>query len=463
LDAPEPRRVPYDDRAYFPGPADAASRSPLYRLPFQERFIAYAPLRRLAFVGNQAMVSLAAAALAQRAGATGAAPSEARSFLDSIGLCEPPLVDPATLDGEEPFAPSIVVLLLTTACNFRCGYCYASAGDPRGELMPLAAGLSAIDIASRNAQERDEPSFSLSFHGGGEPTMAWPHLCRLVEHARARPVPAKISLASNGLWTPEQRDFILANIDDVSLSCDGLPEVQDRQRPTAAGGPSSAAVFATIRDLDRWGGNYGIRLTVTETAIDSLAAGIEYLCRETGCRSFQAEPAFGHGRARAERRALLSGERFVAAFLEAHDIATRHGRELSYSGARPFALTGTFCMATQTALIVGPEGRLTACYEVFDPSVDLGEQLFFGRITQEGALAVNHARRRSFLAKIRERRALCRGCFCYYHCAGDCPAKTLTPDGKGHTGFGPRCEVNRAITQGLLLRQIHQAGGVWQG
>jgi uncharacterized protein len=151
------------------------------------------------------------------------------------------------------------------------------------------------------------------------------------------------------------------------------------------------------------------------------------------------------------------------AFLEAHDIASRHERELAYSGARPFALTGSFCMAPQAALIVGPEGRLTACYEVFDPSVDLGEQLFFGRIASDGALTVDHARRRAFLAKIHERRTLCRGCFCYYHCAGDCPAKTLTPDGQGHTLFGPRCEVNREITKGLLARLICQADGVWQG
>ena len=459
----QPRRDPYDDQVYSPRPADAARRSPLYSIPYQDHFILYSPLRRLAFAGNRAMANLAAATLAEPDGKEPAAQSEARTFLESVGLLQPPLVDPAVLDGETPFAPSIVVLLLTTSCNFRCAYCYASAGGARGGLMPLDAGLAAIDLACRNAQTRGEASYSLSIHGGGEPTLAWDHLRQLVEHARSRSLPAKISLASNGFWTQEQRDWILASIDDISLSCDGLPEVQDRQRPLASGAPTSEAVYATIRELDGHGKNYGIRLTVTEAAIDNLAPGIEHLCRETACRGFQAEPAFGHGRARAERRALLSGERFVAAFLQAHDVASRHGRELAYSGARPFALTGTFCAAPQSALIVGADGRLTACYEVFDSGVDLGEQFFFGRIAGDGTLSVDQARRRSFLSKIRERRALCRGCFCYYHCAGDCPAKTLTPDGQGHTRFGPRCEVNRAITKGLLARLICQADGVWKG
>lgn len=457
------RYDPYDDRVYFPKPADVPRRNPLYSIPYQDRFILYAPLRRLAFTGNRAMANLAAAMLAEPERLEPATRSEARSFVESVGLLSPPLVDPTVLDGESPFTPSVVVLLLTTSCNFRCAYCYASAGDSRGELMPIECGLAAIDVACRNAQQRGESSFSLSFHGGGEPTLAWEHLTSLVQHARSQPLPVHINLASNGVWTQEKRDWIVANVDDVSLSCDGLPEVQNRQRPLASGAPSSDGVYDTIQELDARGRSYGIRLTVTEAAIDSLAPGIDYLCRETACHSFQAEPAFGHGRARAERRALLSSDRFAAAFLDAYDVAHRHGRELVYSGARPLTLTGTFCSAPQTALIVGKEGRLTACYEVFDPGVDLGDQLFFGSIAGDGALTVNHARRRAFLNKIRERRALCRGCFCYYHCAGDCPAKTLTPDGQGHTLFGPRCEVNRAVMKGLLARLICEADGVWQG
>jgi uncharacterized protein len=453
----------YDDSVYLPGVAEAAHRTPLYSIPYQSRFIVYAPLRRLAFVGNEACVELAARSLREPELVPPPGGAEARGYLESIGLLDVPLVDPATLEVEPCFAPSIAVLLLTTTCNFRCEYCYASAGGERGELMPLSAGKAAIDIVCANAQRRGESRFALSFHGGGEPILAWEHLHGLVEYARSRPLAAKISLASNGYWSPKQTDWILSNVDDVSLSCDGLPEVQDRQRPLASGAPTAERVFATIRQMDRRGVSYGIRMTVTETDIESLPRGIEFLCRETSCRSFQAEAAFNHGRARSEKHAVVSGDRFVSAFLEAFDIARECDRELTYSGARPWALTGNFCTAPLNALIVGRQGRLTACYEVFDPALELGDQFFFGRIEPDGTLNVDQDRRGRLLGHVRERRALCRGCFCFWHCAGDCPAKTLTADGTGHLRFGPRCEINRAITKELLVRLIFDAGGLWQG
>jgi radical SAM protein with 4Fe4S-binding SPASM domain len=159
---------------------------------------------------------------------------------------------------------------------------------------------------------------------------------------------------------------------------------------------------------------------------------------------------------------MASGDRFVSAFLSAFDIARGFRRDLSYSGAALSVLTENFCHAPQSSIIVGTDGRLTACYEVFDPSLELGAQFFFGRIA-EGVLHIDETARRSLLNKVRQRRMLCRGCFCYWHCAGDCPAATFSPDGAGHLRFGPRCEINRGVTKGLLVRFIQEGGGVWRG
>ena len=54
-------------------------------------------------------------------------------------------------------------------------------------------------------------------------------------------------------------------------------------------------------------------------------------------------------------------------------------------------------------------------------------------------------------------------CFCFWHCAGDCPAETLTGDGTAHLRFGQHYDINRAITKELLVRLIFDAGGLWQG
>jgi hypothetical protein len=60
-------------------------------------------------VGNEACVQLAARSPCEPELAPAGA--EAREYLESIGLLDVPLMDPATLEGEPCFAPSIAILL----------------------------------------------------------------------------------------------------------------------------------------------------------------------------------------------------------------------------------------------------------------------------------------------------------------------------------------------------------------
>jgi hypothetical protein len=62
-----------------------------------------------------------------------------------------------------------------------------------------------------------------------------------------------------------------------------------------------------------------------------------------------------------------------------------------------------------------------------------------------------------------EKGKICNDCYYYWHCAGDCPSKTFTPEKEGHLSFGNRCDLNRTITARLLTRYISDAGGVWHG
>lgn len=52
-------------------------------------------------------------------------------------------------------------------------------------------------------------------------------------------------------------------------------------------------------------------------------------------------------------------------------------------------------------------------------------------------------------------------CFCRYSCAGDCYARTLRTELGGHLFHGRLCLMKCTIIQGLLLRKIAHARGVW--
>jgi uncharacterized protein len=175
------------------------------------------------------------------------------------------------------------------------------------------------------------------------------------------------------------------------------------------------------------------------------------------------EPAFAHGRARLDRVALRQQAAFAEYFMEGYDIAARQQRHLYYSGARPWLLTSRFCDACVSALIVGPDGFLTACYEICNREHELAKEFIFGGLDASGALRLLPGARQALLAKIEERRQSCKSCFCFYHCAGDCPSKTFSGRADGHLRHGSRCGLNRTITRELLVRYIEEGGGVWQG
>ncbi|HBT96143.1 MAG TPA: hypothetical protein DEB25_00085 [Desulfobulbaceae bacterium] len=434
----------------------------LHVIPYQDKFIIYRPLRRLAFIANRAM-----ARLCERL-AAGDAPSvaddEALRFLQEVGFFAEEEKITSGLAASVVFQPTICVLMLTNTCNLRCVYCYAHGGDEGAtRQLPLALATTAIDRVCREAVARKQDHFRLAFHGNGEPTTAWRLLTDCVAHARRAKLPARINLTTNGMWTEKQCSWILDNIDRVSLSFDGPPAVQNRQRPTRRGDASHSLVARNIKALDRRGMDYGIRVTITDNSIVSLPEIIGYICQETGVGTIQVEPAFGAGRAKTDQTALARHMAFAEAFMAGYDIARKYRRHMYYSGARPWLLTDRFCDAFASALVVTPDGFITSCYEICDRQHELARDFIFGDIRTDGGMRVDKKIRQAFVARIEERQQGCRRCFCFHHCAGDCPAKTFSVHPRGHLRQGARCELNRTLTRELIVRYILAGNGVWDG
>ncbi len=418
------------------------------------RVVIYRPLVGLAFVGNRAMARLARQ-LAD--GATPAPPGPALRYLDTIGFLRPDPPAPALPAG---FHPTTAVLLMTNRCQLRCTYCYASAGDGPAEMLTPDQGKAAIDYVAGAAAAQGDALYHVAFHGGGEPTLAWPVLEACVAHARQKPLPARIGMTSNAVWTARQAGWIVAHLDELTVSFDGAPETQDYQRPLASGRPSSGAVLRSLETLDRAGFTYGIRMTAT-APWDRFAGDVRFICEHTGCRSIQVEPAFNTGRGGHCEGPESEYAAFAAAFTAALEEAGRAGRHLFYSGARPGFVTSSFCRAPFDALIVAPGGSLVACYEVTSATHPLAALSAIGGYGADG-VRLDEAARDRLHGLMAERRAGCRDCFCYYSCAGDCYTRGFADGPGGHLVHGPRCGLNRQLTLTLLLQAIAAGDGVWR-
>jgi uncharacterized protein len=423
-----------------------------------EKYIIYRPLARLAFIGNKAMVNLAnrVAAEASSMEEASTAQNDALKFLEDIDFFEPD--QPVTTSQSKNFRS--LVLLLTNNCHLRCIYCYAAAGVQPRQTLSETDAQQAIDFIFDQEESQLDSEVLVSLHGGGEPTFAWNTLKNITQYVRSKPHPAKISLTSNAMWSRQQLEWIIKNVDNLGISMDGSPETQDRQRPLVSGHKSSPIVLRNLAELDARGIRYGIRITATDPW-NNLPEDVEYLCQKTSCQAIQVEPAFNPERGYHQDPAKSQWQQFAEVFIRAFDIAHSYKKELLISTMRPGTTVSAFCTAPYDALIVAPGGRIVACYEVTSASHPLAEISDFGKI-ENGQVMINQTNRASLHQQLTERRANCRDCFCYWTCAGDCYSQAFTAGGQGHLVKTSRCDMIRKITEQMLLSLIAEGDGIWK-
>jgi len=435
-------------------------KAEIFFLPYEDKYIIYAPLKRLAFVGNKSLAMIIKSLNEEdHKKELSMKYPEVVKFIESIGILAP---DPVVIYEEKPadYLPIQATLFLTNRCNLRCIYCYASSGESAPVDMPISLAKKAIDIVCENAIELGLNYFEIGFHGGGEPTLNWKTLKEAVLYARKKPIKAFISMSSNGCYSHKVRDFIIDNFDGVSLSFDGIPEVQNLHRPLANGKPSFPQVMKTLEAFDKRDFPYGIRLTVTSLSVKKLPQIIEFLVTTTKAKHIQAEPAFPRGRGKGLDIDANSVDDFIEQFKSAYEIAAYKGVELIYSGAMVEAVATMLCRAPKEALIVLPTGEVSTCFEVYSPEHPLAKHLLIGKIEDNG-LKIDKKKWRRIACRTVDRIYYCGDCFCKFSCAGDCLAKTF--DCRGSSLFKPsiRCKINQELTKYLLLKKIAQGRGLW--
>ena len=433
--------------------------------PVQDNYLIYRPLRKIAFIGNQAMVDLVLQLSKRSTGDLPQGDPEVLAFLNSIGFFRPDFQVPAAVNMEAGFTPTSAALLMTGRCNLRCVYCYASGGEKADADLPEEYACAAIDQVCNNAIALGRPEFDVTFHGGGEPSLAWKTMQTAAAYARSRTLPAQLSMVSNGIWSDVLLDWVTHNLDGVTISMDGRKNTQDAQRPYANGKGSFDAVMKTIQGLDRAGFNYHIRITSTPEYFKDLPGDVEFFCHETGCQNIQVEPCFHSKRGSHPIPSQQQADAFSEAFLSAYDIARETGHLLYYSGARPWILTRSFCSAPYgSALTINPAGEVVACYEITDAGHPLAQSSTFGQYDEQtSSFVIDQEKRKSFVSSLQQRSSLCKDCICFWHCAGDCYTRGIRVHSEDTSMPYARCAVNRQITLGLLMRAIAAGKGVFQG
>ncbi len=440
----------------------------LFTIPLENNtYLIYAPLRRVAFIGNASCVNTLADL---RQGHLTSPTRETLAFIDFLKQLE-------IIDGEpeevpvSEFAghptPTDVTLFLTTQCNLRCTYCYASAGDTPLRSMPLEVATRGIDEIVANALQTKADHIEVNYHGGGEPTVNWDTLYQSYDYARQlcehHGLGLVASLATNGVMSDKKRQWVIEHLDGVSISFDGLPQAHDLHRLTVSGQGSSHLVETTLSAFDEANFPYGLRMTVTKDQIETLPQSVSYIFDHFNPQALQVEPAYQLGRWKDQPSAETAS--FIKAYRQAQYEAKTRGRDIQFSGARLGVLSPHFCGVTQDSFCLSTDGNVSACYEVFNQDQNFAKRFFYGKPKNgQKGYEFNQHLVDDLRGQTVDQRAYCKGCFAKWSCGGDCLNKALNVGKEDDFKGTDRCHIIRELTKDQILHAIASSEtSYWNG
>jgi uncharacterized protein len=358
-----------------------------------------------------------------------------------------------------PFLPTNVTLFLTNKCQLRCIYCFAHAGERQDISMSFALAKDATDFIIKNALTLKQKNIHVAFHGGGEPAAEWQLMKDITDYtknqAQAAGLSATLSAATNGILSEEQCTWMATHFKYVTISLDGPPDIQDRNRPLAQGCASSLKVEHTLICLARLGLPFNIRATITENSVERQEESIAYLAKFANVRWVHFQPMYPHGRGKNKSNEVPNWQKFVRHFIAAKEAAAKVGIHLSMAGigdAEP-RWDGRYCGATSGTFAVTPLGSISACYEVVDAISEGADTFIYGKhSTETHSFEFDYSRLERLKKLNANNRQACQNCFCLPTCVGNCPNQVIKQGDYMSVSSDEHCQIIRALT----LHQLQQ-------
>lgn len=320
------------------------------------------------------------------------------------------------------FFPTAVTLFPTSRCNLECIYCYATAGVEIYD-MDFETARTAVDIVHDNLKKIGKETFSLTFHGGGEPLTHFGFVKEISEYVKSFGMDTRLSSATNGCLNDKQLAWIIQNNVNLTFSLDGPREIQEKQRPTKNGRSSYDWAMNSVKELTGKV-NFGFRPTITKASVEILPEMVEFFYNLNSSKKLHVEPMSDCGRCADTHATGPNPMRFVEKYLEAKQVAQKLGINL-YCAEDNIGKGGPyFCGALGQNFAVTPQGYLSSCYEATKPSDETSKNFFYGKI-ENGNIAVNEEKLGELRSRSLDNIEHCTDCFLKYDCKGGCPAKNI--------------------------------------
>lgn len=360
---------------------------------------------------------------------------------------------------KEPFRPECLTLYMNNECNLRCVYCHTAPSPKPAARLELEVIAATAEVVAEGGRRKGRPFYAV-FHGGGEPTLHRERvdraMARLEATASAHDVELFRYVATNGVMSEEKARWLASRFDLIGLSCDGPPDIQNRQRPLRGGRDSARILERTAHILREEGCRLHGRTTITGATLHRQAEIAAYICRQFSPEEIHFEPVYVGGRTSAATGlGAHQADKFVAHFLEAREVAREHGSLLMSSGSRPGSIHGPYCNVFRSVLNLVPGGVATACFKITDADRVREKGAVIGALNGEtGRFEIYHSRVQELRQQLDTFLPECVDCFNRYHCARECPDLCPLDDDAYQSSDslapGFRCRVQKALAYATL-------------
>lgn len=360
----------------------------------------------------------------------------------------------------EVYSPECLTAILSFECPLSCSYCFVHP-----QRSPETKRILDDEVFLKESQRvadhcvKNGKDFILVIHGGGEPTVHMDKIKKI--HSMARTIANERDLfffsyiATAGVVSREDAVWLGKNFSLVGLSCDGPPEIQDRQRPLAGFRPSSMHVMRTAQSIREAGGKLAVRTTITPATMKEQETIAHYIATKLVPREIRVEPVYLQG-----KKGFLPdhAEIFIPSFLSAQRMSRSMGLDFNLSGVRLNQVHGPYCQVLRQVLQVNPDGSISACFLALNGDGGFSSRILSSSLQPGESGELDHERIRGI-----RRRALtiprrCMDCVNMLHCARDCPETCMLElkvsendeeNQKEEGGF--RCRVQKGLAEHWIM------------
>lgn len=318
---------------------------------------------------------------------------------------------------------------ITDNCNLRCLYCHASAGDKNKQRSMDNSMIDAILECYFTGIPTETKEVKINFTGGGEPTYEFDRLAYAIKRANEIALDLNIrcrfTMATNGCYGQDIREYIVENFSDISLSFDGPSHIQNIHRPFKNNASSFDSVYKTAKYFYSKNFPFALRATVSDYSLSYLKEIIDFFEQNFPGVHLGLEPLILVGRAINDDTLQppdpkMFGDELIELFKYADKkrISIANSASSEYDIVRPVFCSGVG-VPNWTVLI---NGEIVCCAREGAP-----EEFSFGKLDYDQKKVFIDKKK---LAQIRAMNVLnyeeCVDCFAKYHCAGDCPDRRIS-------------------------------------